>query len=220
MNRKDIKLKLREQKKLLRLSSKERRKQIKERLDQLRPVKSKKPKSKKAIFVKLILLLILILFLLRDSCSEMGGKIERPNNVDIPKKNHVAGVKKSSVKKHTLSKRSTGRFNSRKRSDFILSSPKPQPWITGFRMQVAARSGRLARCFEGADRPGAIKWSGAVEPTEGTVSDHTIEPILYGGEIPNSKLNCLKNVLTYPPYILTGESNFATPSRVGMVIEF
>ena len=38
--------------------------------------------------------------------------------------------------------------------EFVVQPPEPLSWIGSFRMQVAARSPRLAECFEGAHGDG------------------------------------------------------------------
>ena len=106
------------------------------------------------------------------------------------------------------------------RPRFESKAPEPLPWLASFRLQVAARSPRLAECFAGAARPGALKWTAAVEPRHGHVSDHTVEPTLSSDELTGTQRACVLAVLSAPPYQLEADAPPSTPSRVGMVIEF
>lgn len=105
------------------------------------------------------------------------------------------------------------------RPTFEVPDPEPLPWIGELRMQVAARSPRLAACFEGAERPGRLKWSASVEPKHGLASEHRIEPTLQSDELTEEQRLCVILVLSDPPYKLSSDDRGA-PSRVSMVIEF
>ena len=108
----------------------------------------------------------------------------------------------------------------KKRPRFPSPAPEPLPWLAAFRLQVAARSPRLAECFTGADRPGALKWTTAVEPRDGRVSDHTFEPTLASGDLTSAQRACVVAVLSEPTYRLDAGTAPSTPPRVAMVIEF
>lgn len=104
------------------------------------------------------------------------------------------------------------------RPAFRPAPPSTVPWVRALRMQVAARSPRLAECFEGADRPGQLRWSATVEPGSGAVSDHRLEPMLHTSALARDERDCVVAVLTDPPYRLDAEGS--EPSRVGIVLEF
>ena len=106
------------------------------------------------------------------------------------------------------------------RPSFRSPTPKPLPWIGVFRLQVAARSPRLAGCFVGVERPGQLRWTAAVEPSSGETADHTLEPLLRSAAISRVERECILNVLTDPPYRLDVTTEQATPTRVGIVLEF
>lgn len=108
----------------------------------------------------------------------------------------------------------------RGRPPFQSAAPEPLPWLASFRLQVAARSTRLAACFVGVDRPGALKWTVAVEPRTGRVSDPTLEPTLSAETLTPAQRACALAVLSEPTYRLDAGEAPSTPSRVGMVIEF
>ena len=101
------------------------------------------------------------------------------------------------------------------------SEPAPAlPWLDAFRLQVSARSPRLAQCFVGADRPGRLRWRAAVEPGRGLVSEQQVEPMLIQDALTNEQKDCVVAVLADPPYQLDPGDGPSTPSRVSMVIEF
>lgn len=98
--------------------------------------------------------------------------------------------------------------------------PAPPSWLTGYRLQVASRAPRLSRCFEGAERPGALKWTASVDLARGVVSDHRFEPVLAGVTLSKPLRSCLVATLSRPPYRLLRDSDQPSPSRVSIVIEF
>lgn len=112
------------------------------------------------------------------------------------------------------------RIPPRHRPRFKVTAPAPLPWLDAFRLQVAARSPRLAECFTGVARPGALKWTASVEPAHGLVSDQLLEPTLSGDDLDSVQRACVFGVLASPPYALTPGDSPSTPARVGIVIEF
>ena len=105
------------------------------------------------------------------------------------------------------------------RPEYTSEVPEPLAWLDSFRMQVAARSPRLAECFVGAERPGRLKWTASVDPLEGKVSEHQLEPVLTTDALTATQRACAVDVLSEPSYTLVGEGR-ATPSRLSMIIEF
>ena len=79
------------------------------------------------------------------------------------------------------------------------SSPS---WLDEFRLQVAARSPRLAECFSGTDRPGALRWTTAVNEESGAVSDHGLELVGTGADLYGKQRECVLAVLSSPGYRL------------------
>ncbi|MEN0064902.1 MAG: hypothetical protein AAGA48_22345 [Myxococcota bacterium] len=108
----------------------------------------------------------------------------------------------------------------RDRPNLVPPPPTPPNWLVAFRMQVSARSPRLAECFEGMGRPGQIKWTASVEPTTGRVGDHVIEPLLFTGELSKPERSCIETVLAEPDYRLPPVDPDSMPSRVSLVLEF
>ncbi len=108
------------------------------------------------------------------------------------------------------------------RAKFGLEEPAPPVWLDEFRLQVAARSTKLADCFRGVNRPGALRWSTGVNVKSGQVSDHALEPV---GEAPGldaTRRECLIHALSEPTYRLDpkGIPPPSTPVRVSIVLEF
>lgn len=158
----------------------------------------------------LLALLLLLLFLVRDcrcNAPPAEGPVEAPEAVDpVPVEPEPAPP--------------TERMDPILRPTFQSPPPDPLPWLAAFRMQVAARGPRLAACFVGVERPGALKWSALVEPGSGTVSEHTLEPVLQSDALTAEQRACLLQVLSDPAYALDGEGKRATPSRVSIAISF
>lgn len=94
------------------------------------------------------------------------------------------------------------------------------PWLEEFRMQVSARSPRLARCFNGAERPGALRWTVSLNPMSGTASEHEFEPVGQGAEISREQQRCLVLALSSPVYRVAGRRGEALLERLSLVIEF
>jgi len=85
---------------------------------------------------------------------------------------------------------------------------------------VAARSPRLARCFEGTERPGALRWTASYDPHTGAVADHRFEPVLAGAMLLAAQRECLVGTLASPGYRPTEQAGSSGPLRVSMVLEF
>lgn len=106
------------------------------------------------------------------------------------------------------------------RNTIGLGAPASPTWIDEFQLQVAARSPRLAKCFTGIDRPGALRWSASVNPTSGAVSDHELEPVGVSVDLSPEQRECVVRVLSSPNYKLTAPEKEALPNRISLVIEF
>ena len=100
------------------------------------------------------------------------------------------------------------------------TTPPRSPWLDALRLQVSARSPRLALCFDGSENPGQIKWTTTVEPVRGTVSEHELAPMLNTAPVTAAQRECLLEVLRSPAYKLPTASAPDAPTRVGLVIEF
>lgn len=167
-------------------------------------------KKKKRRWLWTLLLLLLLALLCPDcSCDRSTGTVTNP----IPP---PAVVEEPPAPLPRL----TGKVKRKDRPEFPVKTPAPLPWLDAFRMQVSARSPRLATCFVDAQRPGMLRWSSSVDPVTGVVSQHTLEPTLQSEALSKTQRACVLEVLTSPEYVLEVDEERSTPSRVGMVIEF
>jgi len=115
----------------------------------------------------------------------------------------------------------TGRVERVRRPAFVEPSPAARTWLDDFRLQVAARSPRLADCFRGTDSPGGLRWTCALSPTDGATADHELEPLRGTVAVSKEQRECLVRALASPAYHLQpGPGTPSTPVRVSMVIEF
>ncbi len=171
-------------------------------------------KKRRWPWVVLAILAALLLLLSDCTCAEppveeepTGPPAEAPTpveTVETPTKRPIA----------------PGRIGRIDRPEYEGEVPAPLPWILAFQRQVEARSPRLAACFVGAERPGRLKWTAAVAPETGRVSDHTLEPTVADETLTRAQKRCVIAVLSDPVYDLEAAGERATPSRVAMVIEF
>jgi hypothetical protein len=161
-----------------------------------------------------LLLLAVLLAVLAAACC-CAGEPEDPVEAPPPAAAPAAGGSAPAPPPPPLG----GRVAPRPRPAFEPPRADELPWLAGFRMQVAARSPRLASCFVGVERPGSLKWTALVEPVSGRVSDHTLEPTLSSDPLTPPQRACVLGALSEPPYRLQADAR-ATPSRVGMAIEF
>lgn len=166
----------------------------------------------------LLLLPLILLLLLRDcACSEPPP----PAPTDCcPCEEGPTGEAVPAPEPEPEPRVKPGRIEPRPRPAFRPPAPRKLDWIGDFRLQVAARSARLAACFEGVPTPGSLKWTTSVEPVEGTVGEHDLEPMLLSAELTGRQRRCVLEVLEDPGYRLTPGEEPSTPSRVSLVIEF
>lgn len=172
-------------------------------------------RTRRRVGIALAILLVLLLLLLRDcSCAPVA---DPPQPAAVPT---GPGVDVSIDTPAPAPPPFTGRAATTPRSTMKTDGLAPPLWLTSLRIQVAARSPRLAECFEGTTRPGTLRWSVAVDPDHGVVSDHEIEPTLAGQQLSTKQRRCVLGVLADPPYRLATGDEPATPTRVALVIEF
>jgi hypothetical protein len=178
-----------------------------------RPARAGKPaRDRRRWGWLLLLLLILLLWLLLPECAAPPEPLAPP----AP----ASSVQLAPAEAPAPPEPPPPPLPRRARPSFDSEPPETLPWVSAFRMQVAARSPRLAECFVGVARPGRLKWTAAVEPVHGQVSDHTLEPTLQSDALTQQQRDCVLGVLSDPPYRLHAGEERSTPSRVGMVIEF
>ncbi|MFN3197545.1 MAG: hypothetical protein ACE366_03840 [Bradymonadia bacterium] len=177
-------------------------------------------RRRRRIIFWLLLLLLILLLLSRCDCDEA------PLTLPVPGPDAGAGVAPPIPVKLTPApppkpsrrrvRKKKHRIKSDERPDYITKPPGPPKWLSRFRLQVAARSPRLAACFEGVSAPGALKWTARVNASTGVASDHVLEPMLGGESLSKTQRKCLVGVLSSPRYTLPEGAS----SRVSIVIEF
>lgn len=164
-------------------------------------------------------LLLLLLLFIRCDCGvppvDSGPDAGVDAGIDAGVK-----VKVKATATKTVRPPLTGKVESQPRPELAPSSPNGPPWLDEFRMQVAARSPRLAQCFTGTERPGALRLSGSVNPNAGTLSDLELEPVGVGIDLSQDQQKCIISVLTNPVYRLSTPGTEGLPERVSLVIEF
>lgn len=100
-----------------------------------------------------------------------------------------------------------------------LARARAPKWLSAFRFQVAARSPRIARCFDDATAPGMLRLSTTVAPKLGTLSASTLEPMGTGSELSAEQERCVLAALA-PPYRLEPGPDDELGTRVTLVLEF
>lgn len=184
-----------------------RRDELKRRLDE-RKRKQRKRRSR----LVLLFLLLLLLLVSRCNCVEdpvpvQGPAVPVPEVQAEPPPDPVARPVRPRVERI-------------ERPAFESQPMDPLPWLPSFRLQASARSPRLADCFVGAERPGRLRWTAAVDPVKGQVSEQRLEPVSAWDSLTQEQTACVKGVLAEPAYTLKPEGGPTTPTRVSMVIEF
>lgn len=160
-----------------------------------------------------VAVLLLLLLLIRCDCGAPSMMAAPDAGVDA---GVVAAVTPKPTKRAAVAAQ---RLASHQRRDWETGTQPGPSWLGAFRTQVAARSPRLATCFQGADRPGAIRWGVAVDPASGAVSDHQFEPMALG-ELSNAQRECLAKVLSEPKYRIEREAQTNLPLQVTLTLEF
>lgn len=170
-----------------------------------------------------LLVLILILLLLRLDCT-CGPPAPVPPPEPPPPAEVTPPDKPPVVKKRRVSKRKPpkleGKVDKSDREGMEVKPPPPPSWLGQFRLQVAARSPKLAACFEGNEKPGALRWSALVHAKSGKVTASSIEPAFRGAPLSERQAQCLIKGLTDVPYNLTEPDDSAAPRRVSIIFEF
>ena len=171
----------------------------------------RKRAGRRALWSGLVLLLLLFL---RCDCGPGGPAL-------APEQPLALGVDAGGKQPPKLVKRklSQDRLASSARPPWELGAQRSPAWLDDFRLQVAARSPRLAQCFTGADRPGALRWTVALNPENGATSDHLVEPI-GAADLSQRQLDCVLKTLSNPGYRIAEADRESVPSRVSLVIEF
>lgn len=216
----DLRKAMREQKQALRRAMKQTREQARARLDAIPAVRAERQKRRVRQGLGLAVLLLIALFFRCDCESAPPPVVEKPV---VDAGTPVVAVKPVVPPKRKL-KPLEGSVDTQPRGKYAGDVSQTPSWLDEYRLQVAARSPRLAECFTGSERPGALRWSAAVNALSGAVSDHTLEPVGPGPSVQDAQRECILKTLSSPAYKLNvpkeeGEQQ-TLPRRISIVIEF
>lgn len=192
-----------------------RRRQLRAQVDQLPAVRRERTRKRRrrALVTALLLLLLCLIRCDCDPVVPVPGVGEKTQPEVKPKAPVDAGTPKPRPFR--------AKVDPQPRPGFSGDDPNAPKWLDDFRLQVAARSPRLGACFTGTERPGALRWTTAVNPESGAVSDHLIEPLGTGGDLQNEQRTCVIRALSAPAYRLgAAAQKQGLPNRVSIVIEF
>jgi hypothetical protein len=215
MTLRELRRELRQRKKELRRSVELNRRAARERVEQLPSVRREKRRRRIRRAVTIAALLLLAM-LVRCECAP-PPPVPPPEPVVKP----ALEVKpKKPAQPASKPKAFSDRMERQRRGSYQNEAQTSPSWLDDFRLQVAARSPRLARCFSGTERPGALRWTAAVNAASGSVSDHVLELVGTGGDLSGKQRDCVQGVLSSPGYRLKPEQKQDLPGRVSIVIEF
>jgi hypothetical protein len=215
MTPRELRRELRQRKKELRRSAALMRRAARERVEQVPSVRREKRRRRIRRAVTIAALLLLAM-LVRCECEPSPPApppepVVKPAPEEKPKKPVPPASKPKAL---------SDRMERQRRGSYQNEARTSPSWLDDFRLQVAARSPRLAQCFSGTDRPGALRWTAAVNAASGSVSDHALELVGTGGDPSGKQRNCVLGVLSSPGYRLKPEQKQDLPSRISIVIEF
>ncbi|OJT22331.1 hypothetical protein BO221_21290 [Archangium sp. Cb G35] len=215
MNPRELRRELRQRKKELRRSVELMKRAARERVEQLPSVQREKRRKRirRAVTIAALLLLAMLV-----RCECQPPPVPPPEPVVEPAPAEVKPKKPEPPA--SKPKAFSERMKRQRRGNYQNEAQTSPSWLDDFRIQVAARSPRLAQCFSGTERPGALRWTAAVNAASGSVSDHALEPVGTGGELSGKQRDCVQGVLSSPSYRLKPEQKQDLPGRVSIVIEF
>ncbi|MGI5861531.1 MAG: hypothetical protein ACOX6T_05675 [Myxococcales bacterium] len=218
MTPRELRRAMRERRRELRRAVRKLRRQARADAERIPVVQKEKQRRRRRRLTALLAVLLLALLLTRCECQPAPAipPEAEPAPEVVPEEPEPVPAKKAEVKKNPL-KATTKR---RRRAGYEEAARAGPPWLEDFRLQVAARSARLAQCFTGSERPGALRWSTAVDPESGAVADHEVDPVGPSAELSLDQRKCLVGVLSDPVYRLTDQQKQGLPSRISLAIEF
>jgi hypothetical protein len=216
VTRNELRRAIRERKKELRQQVAQLRREAKARLEADPAVRRERKRRRLRRGVGLAVLALLLL-LVRCECAPPPTPEVLDGGVAVPAPKQPAPPPAPAVIKPPPLK---ARIKSVERATYEGQAQVPPTWLEEFRLQVAARSPRLATCFTGTDRPGALRWTAALNAESGAVSDHELESVGAASSVSTAQRECVVKALSNPTYRLNVPKGQALPDRVGMVIEF
>jgi hypothetical protein len=166
----------------------------------------------------LLIAILLLLLLMRCECTEEpeAPAVVEPTLPEPPPPKKPVAPKRPKTPPVVLE----GTVPASERDTLAVEPTTPPTWLPQFRLQAAARSPRLAACFNGSEKPGALRWSALVHARSGRVSESVIEPVFRGVSINDAQTDCLIKGLTEPPFALDEPDPQAAARRVSLIFEF
>lgn len=165
-------------------------------------------------------LLLMLLLLLWSRCS---CEAPLPEERQLQDAGVAITVRQAPPPPATKARALSGRVRAQARPALQTQTNPSPPWLQEFRLQVAARSPRLAQCFSGIPQPGALRWTTLVDDKTGRVADHSLDVVGADAGLTSSARVCVLETLANPPYrieAVVGQQERALPSRVSLLIEF
>ncbi len=208
---------IRQQRRALRKTMAELRRQARAQVEQLPAVKKARQRRRRKQSGALLLCLLLVALFARCQCDDPPPPAPIPPTIGTPEPPKPAPPPKLPAPKPGPLK---GKLDKQQRGKFGNDLRDRPAWLEDFHLQVSARSGRLAACFTGAERPGALRWAAALNAHSGRVADHEVEPLGSTEGLSTTQRECLVKVLSEPAYKLKVPASEDLPRRVGLVIEF
>ncbi len=180
-------------------------------------------RRRQRIAVGLVVLALLLLALLLRDCNACAPEVqvvyvegEAPTCPDVPECGPAKPKPKPKPTKPR--KKPTGAARADARDDLVVTTRANPDWLAALRLQVTARSLDLARCFNGMEKPGALRWTTTIVPASGATTDSELEQILRSVPLTTAQQACVLNALTQRPFRL--DSRDAVGTRVSLILEF
>ncbi len=215
MTPRELRRALRQRKKELRGSLPKLRRLARERAEQ-NPAIQREKRRRRIRRTLIVAALILLALLLRCDCQPAPPPPVVVVEPEVPEPKPKPKVAPAPAKRPPLK----ASLPQQPRADFDNGPRRSPNWLDDFRLQVSARSPRLAQCFTGTDGPGALRWTTSVNPESGAVSDHDLAPVGPGAELSAKQRECVLKALSNPPYRLNESVARGLPDRISLVIEF
>lgn len=181
-------------------------------------------RRRQRIVAGLVVLAVALLALLLRDCNACTPEVqivyvdaEAPTCPDVPECGPAKPKPKPKPTKKPA-KKPTGAARADARDDLVVTTRANPDWLAALRLQVTARSLDLARCFNGVEKPGALRWTTTIVPASGVAADSELEQVLRSVPLTSAQQACVLNVLTQRPFRLN--SRDAVGSRVSLILEF
>lgn len=166
----------------------------------------------------LLIAILLLLLMMRCECTEEPAApvVVEPTLPEPPQPKKPGPARKPKVPPVVLE----GTVDGSERDTMAVEPTTPPAWLPQFRLQVSARSPKLAACFIGTEKPGALRWSALVHARSGRVTESVVEPVFRGVSLNNAQHDCLVKGLTEPAFALDEPDPQAAARRVSLIFEF